>query len=651
MIRILRPGNEDALVSARVFEDSFASSLAPELSVERVGLAAWLDTIFGRAELRPEEKETQSAFLSATQGFDFLCPNYQAIPLAPLLMDVRNRSRAPIRLLLIAHAPGAYALEWALLRPLLRSGDVIVAPTQSARGVIDFLCPELTPFTRVIPHPIRPLPTVGASRGADLVSLTRMHPSKLLHRQIEAMAVLRDRGVSGVNLRIAGSIHDSSTGDVSPYARSLAEKIKRLRLEDRVELVGLIDGEQAKASFLGGAALLLNLSTTIEESFGKSIVESLSCGVPVLGTRWNGFPEVIGEAGACVPVDATTFGADVSASELADAIQALLKAPPNRKRCHREAKRSSPRRVRRLYRKELEAALEASSALESAGEETPEPTCPGAPSSGLLSDTAPLTRFSWKELFALHLQDATRRRAVLAGAPPESASEPDQLRSLLLLGIQAPLSRFLAGTTIGRMGRPQGSTLETAVGATDLLAKTEEGARSRATPGSRLACLALLASCGKLEALRAGVESLRAEGLHSLGSQHHEVEVSRLSGEYQRAFQMSVELEDPLVWGELAAHRLRQLAAVCREWNLSGMALPWLREWLERFPDSPDSGMVWLDRSANAVALAPDLLEEARQSFDSARRLLGTSVDLRELETCIQRAEARRDRAEVEACR
>ena len=48
------------------------------------------------------------------------------------------------------------------------------------------------------------------------------------------------------------------------------------------------------------------------------------------------------------------------------------------------------------------------------------------------------------------------------------------------------------------------------------------------------------------------------------------------------------------------------------------MALPWLREWLERFPDSPDSAMVHLDRSANAIALGPDLFEEARRAFEAA---------------------------------
>ena len=95
----------------------------------------------------------------------------------PQLLHLRNESRAPIRLLFIAHAPGAYPLEWALLGPLLRRGDRIVAPSQSARDVIAFMSPRLLPHVRVIPHPIRPLPYQRTTQPADLVSLTRVHPS------------------------------------------------------------------------------------------------------------------------------------------------------------------------------------------------------------------------------------------------------------------------------------------------------------------------------------------------------------------------------------------------------------------------------------------------------------------------------------------
>ncbi|WP_437587683.1 glycosyltransferase [Sorangium sp. So ce1000] len=644
MIRILRPAGEPAMISAQVFDDAFARNLRPEIAVQMVDAAAWLGAIFGPAELRPDDEAVHAAFREATRGYDFLCPNYRAIPLAPLLLYVRERSRSPIRLLLIAHAPGAYGLEWALLRPLLRSGDVVVAPTESARAVIDFLCPEVSAHTRVIPHPMRPLPRVEAGRGAHIVSLTRMHPSKLLHRQIEAMAVLRGRGVAGLRMRIAGPTEDPITRDTSAYARSLVAKTKRLGLDDCVELAGRIDGARAKASFLGGARLLVNLSVTIEESLGKAIVEAQGSGVPVLATRWNGFPEVVGAAGACVPVDATELGVDVPAERIADAVQALIEAPPSHALCRREAMRFHPRRVRRLYREALDAALGASAAP-AAGAAAPGPECPGAPPSGLLSATAPLTQFSWRELFAIHLQDASRLREALAGGAHEDASEGDELRSLLLLGTRAPLERLLAGLPAGASSRPVGRATGRAAAGAGFFDRVGVAATERATLTSRAACLALMASTGRVEQLRRGCEALREDGLGSPGARHLDIELLRCDGAYPGAFKALIEPEEPALWGELAAHRLRQLSAVCREWRLPGMALPWLREWLERFPDAPESGMVWLDRSACAVALAPDMLEEARQSFEAASLLLGASVDTTEIEAWLCQAEARAERA------
>ncbi len=639
MIRILRPVGAPDLISARVFDDSFASSLSPELSIKQVDLAEWLDSIFGQQELQPDDRTVREAFKAVTRDFDFLCPNYRGIPVLPLLLYVRNHSRSPIRLLLIAHAPGAYALEWALLLPLLRTGDLIIAPTLSAYHVVNFLCPELAPYTRIVPHPVHPLPDIRSNRRLHIVSLTRMHPSKLLHRQVEAMALLTGRGVRRISMRIAGPVSESSRGDMSPYARSLAAKIERLHLKDAVELVGQIDGEQHKAKFLYEARLLVNLSVTIEESFGKAIVEALGCGVPILATRWNGLPETVGSAGACVPVTATALGVDVSAEQIADAIQRLIEAPSMDETCQREAARFHPQRVRRLYRYELEAAMEDANTLGNRHDGRPAFGQPGAPASGLLSATAPLNLFSWNELFKFHLQDAARLRAALASVPHLDPCEADELRSLLILGTRAPMERLMAGLKIGTLGHPVGQARDPGIDDTDFFSKVGTAAMSRATRSSRMVCLELMAVTGRSEQLQLGLQTMRADGVRSWGMRHLEIEALRQQGEYQRAFQMIIELDEPALWGELAADRLRQLAVVCREWNLPGFALPWLREWLERFPDSPDSAMVWLDRCLNALCVSPSLLTEARLAFDSARKLLGTSVDLSEIESRIHQAE------------
>lgn len=636
MIKILRPAGPGSLISGRVFDQSFVRNLHPEISVLEVDLAQWLDSIFGREQLSPNDQVVHERFSSATDGFDFFCPNYVGIPITPLLVYVRNQCRSRIRLLLISHAPGAYALEWALLRPLLRSDDVIIAPTNSAHDVIAFLIPELAKQTRIIPHPLRPLPRRRANRR-HVISLTRLHPSKLLHRQIEAFALLRDRGYSDLTMRIAGPLHEPESKEISPYARSLLQKITRLGLEDSVELTGEIAGEQAKSRFLAEARLLINLSITTEESFGKAIVEALSAGVPVVASRWNGFPETVGAGGTCVPVDASLLGMDVSAERIAGAAQSILDNPPNAKLCRAEALRFHPRRIRRLYRRELEAVMDAS-AGDFANTKIPEPQEPATPANGLLTRTAPLTQMSWHELFSLHLDDVARLRTSLRGEVQRTISDADELRSLLIIGIRAPLSRLLASISLQGMDQSVGNYHPFAP-AEDFLARTYAGAVSPATLSSRLSCALVLMRRDGPQRLAQLLDSMRADGLRSWGLEYLEAEALRLNGNYETAFRISTARADPLYWGELAADRLRQLAAICRDWQRPELALSWLREWLDRFPDSPESGSVYFDLCSNTLAAGITFVPEARRALNSARQLLGGSVALTSLESSVHRLE------------
>jgi hypothetical protein len=259
----------------------------------------------------------------------------------------------------------------------------------------------------------------------------------------------------------------------------------------------------------------------------------------------------------------------------------------------------------------------------------------GAPDVGLLSLIAPLTAFSWQELFKFHLQDVPRLRQTIAGKSLGDISNGEQLRSLLILGVRAPLERFLAGLDYSEFTAATGTAREQPGKRTDFLGRLGTAATARATRGSRIACLDLLRNHEQVELLRAGIAAMRNDGLHAPGINYLEVETARLGGEYARAFQFCIEPDNPVLWGEFAAPRLRQLASLCREWGLPELALPWLREWLCQFPDSPDSGEVWLDRCLNALASSADFEDEARESFNHARSLLGDVPGLCELEAAL----------------
>jgi glycosyltransferase involved in cell wall biosynthesis len=634
MIRILRPTRAAALISARVFDDLFARNLASEVDVKPVELLPWLDEALGPVDASTPLGEAARLFTAATEGFDFFCPGYECISLTPLFLSLRNRSRSRIRLLFIAHAPGAYLLEWALIRPLLTPGDLIIAPSASAASLIDFLCPSLNTNVRVIPHPLHPLPSEANGARERIVSLGRITPTKLLHRQIEAMAILRRRGVK-LRMDIAGPLNVAPSSTPRVYARALSAKIRRLCLEDDVKLVGEIRGESEKARFLSRARLLLNLSVTIEESFGKSVVEALGLGVPVLATHWDGLPETVGDGGQLLQVSVAGVGVDVAAEQIADAIEQMLAAPPAPEACREQAGRFSPARVSPLYRMALKEAMDAHALSSYAGDSVDERDQGAAPPNGLLAHAAPLAHFSWSELFDFHAEDSVRLRRLFVGENPQGLSNADRLRSLLLAGTRAAVERFLGGLNCAELATPMGADIEPPVFDGPFIARIAGAAGSSAIPRSRLACLSELAAANETDQLWKRLTEMRREGFQPYGFDYLLAEAERQRGNFLRAFQLCINIDDPHLRGELAAYRWQQLARIAREWDRPAFALPWLREWLEEFPDSPDSGAVWRDRCLNSLLAGDDFLAEAREAFAHAKELSAPSTLLNKIEVSL----------------
>lgn len=70
-------------------------------------------------------------------------------------------------------------------------------------------------------------------------------------------------------------------------------------------------------------------SMSAEETFGLTLLEAMACGVPPVAPRFDGLPEVVGEAGVIVdaeelPEDIAGFAATVSAESLSRGVRALL---------------------------------------------------------------------------------------------------------------------------------------------------------------------------------------------------------------------------------------------------------------------------------------------------------------------------------------
>lgn len=614
-IAVLRPVAPAPLLSAQLFDDLFTRHLGPVLNLRQPPFLAWCDEAIGPDFARRGSLPRGAAqrFTAAVRGADFISPAYHCLAVTPLLMALRNVSDASVRFLVVAHAPAAYVLEWALMAPLLRPGDRIIAPTRSAASVIGYLCPEIQPFVSVVAHPVHALPAAPGTLRNEIVVLSRIRPDKLVHRLLDAVALLRDRGREVPPVRIAGPLTTQGTEHPTRYARALAARILRLGLTDRVSLVGTLDGERDRGRLLSGARVLVNLSVCVEESFGKAVVEALALGTPGLATAWNGLPETVGAGGVLVGVQDTGQSVDVPATAVAAALEQVLDSPPASADIARAARRSDPELVRRGYLATLDEAL-ATFAVRSSSA--------GAPSSrdGLLARTAPLSTYRWEELFGLHVKDSARFLSIAAGARLDGPSDGERLRLVVLGATRRALELHLAGLPSDPLSASRAESDVSAAsqfthGAT-LSERLGPAARSPASVRSRLACLEALAALGPSRErdrwLADGVEALDAPTGASAATERLRVELVLRRKGPEHALRVLLEREPLVEEGEYGAARMRQLARVCREAGMPELAVPLLQAWLRAHPDAPESGWVWLDlhRAVRGVTSDGGGLEE-----------------------------------------
>jgi glycosyltransferase involved in cell wall biosynthesis len=121
------------------------------------------------------------------------------------------------------------------------------------------------------------VPREGA-RPSYLAFLGRISPEKRVDRAIEIA------GRCGLPLRIAAKV-DRADRDY------FDERIRPLLAQPHVEYIGEI-GEAEKAEFLSGAHALL-FPIDWPEPFGLAMIESMSCGTPVLAWPNGAVPEVV----------------------------------------------------------------------------------------------------------------------------------------------------------------------------------------------------------------------------------------------------------------------------------------------------------------------------------------------------------------------
>jgi glycosyltransferase involved in cell wall biosynthesis len=187
-----------------------------------------------------------------------------------------------------------------------QTATALGAPPDPQRAAVIRVGVELPAETGVSP--------ARETRGTILLP-ANLYPVKGHRYLIEALARLRQRGVE-CKLLAAGDGEMRSVLEAQVEGLGLADAVQFLGQRSHSEILGMFRDGRADMVVLPS----VDLGNNLHEGIPVSLIEAMSYGIPVVGTRTGGIPELLeGGAGLIVP--------DKDPAALADAIQQYVSDP------------------------------------------------------------------------------------------------------------------------------------------------------------------------------------------------------------------------------------------------------------------------------------------------------------------------------------
>lgn len=239
----------------------------------------------------------------------FSAPLVCPVPLVVTIHDV-------IPFVLPAYrASRAMRVNLAVMRRTVRRARLVIAPSEAAasdiatelgisRDRIRVTLEATDAAYRPAGDPVTLAETASryGIRGRYVFNVGGLDVRKNVPLLIEAFARLRARLDEPVQLVIAGAPHSENPSVFPP----LEPIIRRHGLEGAVMLTGRVS-EAEKIALYQGAALYVTPS--YYEGFGLTALEAMACGVPTVAANRTSFPEVVGDGGLLVEIDADAIAA------------------------------------------------------------------------------------------------------------------------------------------------------------------------------------------------------------------------------------------------------------------------------------------------------------------------------------------------------
>ncbi len=141
-----------------------------------------------------------------------------------------------------------------------------------------------------LPAHLVPSPRIPRTRNRRIVSVSNLHEGKGIDLTISALALLRERGISDLELVVAGG---------GPERAALQRLAEKLDCEAQLHFTGQLPHAEALAEILAGDVFCL---PSWREAFGVVYLEAMALGKPVIGCRGQGPSDFVqhGETGLVV---------------------------------------------------------------------------------------------------------------------------------------------------------------------------------------------------------------------------------------------------------------------------------------------------------------------------------------------------------------